>query len=227
MKNQTRGGKLELLSRRLTLNKILGFLINIPKRKIRKFRINRIKSKLGKIGKGSYIDFPVDFYGNSKHIFIGQGSVIYGHFKLISVRGNFYVGNHTMAAQGLTVVTDNHVRNVGILIKDVSDIENNTRCKDVIVEDDVWLGSNVTLLPGVTIGRGAFIGAGAVIRKSVLPYSVVIGNPEKMIGFNMTPEEIIEHEKLLYKKEDRLSLEILEKNFDNSPQKVLCRGRKV
>lgn len=186
-----------------------------------------IKKKLADIGEDSYIDTPVYFYGNPQHIHIGSHSVIYGHFKFVSMRGHFYVGNHTMSAQGLTVVTDNHVRNVGVLIKDVSDVDHYTKYKDVIVEDDVWLGSNVTLLPGVTIGRGAFVGAGAVIRKSVPPYSVVVGNPQSIIGFNMSPSEIIEHEMKLYPEEKRLSRAYLEEVYSNNPQRIICRRKDI
>lgn len=45
--------------------------------------------------------------------------------------------------------------------------------KDVVVEEDVWLGVNVTLLSGVTVGRGAIVAAGSVVTKDVPPYSVV------------------------------------------------------
>lgn len=192
---------------------------------IKKHKQQRIYSKLGSFGEGSYLDFPVNFYGNPRHIHIGEKSTIFGHFKFISVKGNLYVGDNLIAAQGLTIVTDNHVRNVGTLIRDGSNIERNSRCKDVIIEDDVWLGSNVTILPGVTIGRGAFVGAGAVIRKSIPPYSVVIGNPQQIVGFNLSPEEIIEHEKLLYSVDKRLPQDVLIDNYSNYPQKILCRNR--
>ena len=86
--------------------------------------------------------------------------------------------------------------------------------RDVIVEEDVWIGANVTLLPGAKIGRGCNIGAGSVIRSSVPPYAVVLGNPAKVVGFVFTPEEVLEHEKKLYKEEDRLSKELLEKNYN-------------
>ena len=81
------------------------------------------------------------------------------------------------------------------------------------MEEDVWLGANVTLLAGVVIGRGATVGAGSVCVKSIPPYAITMGNPAKVIGFNYTPEQIIDHEKLLYKAEDRLSLDYLEKNY--------------
>ncbi len=52
--------------------------------------------------------------------------------------------------------------------------------RTVIIEDDVWIGGNVTILPGVTIGKGSIIGACAVVAKSIPEYSVV-GNPAKII----------------------------------------------
>ena len=75
------------------------------------------------------------------------------------------------------------------------------------------MGARVSLLSGVHIGRGAEIGTGAVVRGSIPPYAVVIGNPAKVVGFRFTPEEIIEHEKILYPESERLPLELLEKNY--------------
>ncbi|MBA2869073.1 DapH/DapD/GlmU-related protein [Methanococcus maripaludis] len=49
------------------------------------------------------------------------------------------------------------------------------------VEDDVWIGTNVTVLPGITIGKGSIIGAGSVVTKDIEPYSVAVGNPAKII----------------------------------------------
>ena len=56
-----------------------------------------------------------------------------------------------------------------------------TQPKKIIIEDDVWLGSRVIVLPGVTIGKGSIIGAGTVLTKSVPPYSIVAGNPGKIV----------------------------------------------
>ena len=51
----------------------------------------------------------------------------------------------------------------------------------VIIDDDVWLGSRVTILPGVHIGQGAIVGASAVVTHDVVPYSIVGGNPAKLL----------------------------------------------
>lgn len=57
---------------------------------------------------------------------------------------------------------------------------------DVIIEDFVWIASNVTLLPGVKVGKGAVIATGAVVTKDVEPYTIVGGIPAKKIGERST-----------------------------------------
>lgn len=119
------------------------------------------------------------------------------------------------SAEGLTVVTGNHFSEVGKFFMDITDTEKPEELdRDVVVEEDVWIASNVTLLAGVTCGRGSVIGAGSVVRKSIPPYSMVIGNPAKIVGFKFTPQEIIEHEKALYPENERLPFELLEKNYN-------------
>ena len=51
----------------------------------------------------------------------------------------------------------------------------------MIIHDDVWIGEMVSVLPDVEIGRGAIIGANSVVTKSVPEYSIVAGNPAKII----------------------------------------------
>jgi acetyltransferase-like isoleucine patch superfamily enzyme len=51
----------------------------------------------------------------------------------------------------------------------------------VTIEDEVWLGENVCVLPGVTIGKHSVIGANSVVTKSIPPYSVAVGSPAKVI----------------------------------------------
>jgi acetyltransferase-like isoleucine patch superfamily enzyme len=54
-------------------------------------------------------------------------------------------------------------------------------CKPVTIEDHAWIGARAIILPGVTVGEGAVIGAGSVVTHSIIPYSIVAGNPAKII----------------------------------------------
>jgi len=51
----------------------------------------------------------------------------------------------------------------------------------IVIEDDVWIGAHVAILPGVRVGRGAILGAGAVVIKDVPPFAVVAGVPARTI----------------------------------------------
>lgn len=59
--------------------------------------------------------------------------------------------------------------------------------KEVVIEDDVWLGANVFVMPGATIGRGAIVSACTVVNRSIPPYAVVGGNPGRIIGWRKRP----------------------------------------
>ncbi len=85
--------------------------------------------------------------------------------------------------------------------------------KDVVVEEDVWIGCNVTLLSGVTVGRGSVIAAGAVVTKSCPPYSLLGGVPAKVIKIRMSVDEILEHERNLYPKDKRYEAAELEEMY--------------
>jgi acetyltransferase-like isoleucine patch superfamily enzyme len=58
----------------------------------------------------------------------------------------------------------------------------------IVVEDNVWLGGGVVVLDGVRIGTGAIVGAGAVVTKDVAPYSIVAGNPARLIRYRFSTD---------------------------------------
>lgn len=62
--------------------------------------------------------------------------------------------------------------------------------KKTIIENDVWIGQNVTIMDGVKISSGAIIGTGAVVTKDVGPYEIWVGCPAKRIKTRL-PEDII------------------------------------
>ncbi len=65
------------------------------------------------------------------------------------------------------------------------------------------------------IGRGAIIGAGSVVTKKIPPYAVAVGSPAKIIATRFSVKQIIEHEKILYPKEERFTEEELNILFNS------------
>ena len=148
---------------------------------------------------------------NPKNVFIDSEGAI-GNATISAHNAKFIVKKGCSIACGLNVQTGNHARKIGLFVNEIT--ENNKPegyDHDVIVEEDVWIGSNVTLLPNVTIGRGTTVAAGAVVQKSMPPYCICGGVPAKAIKFYWTIDEILEHEKKLYSESERYTREELEK----------------
>lgn len=126
----------------------------------------------------------------------------------------FIMKKHSSAVEGLKVITGNHERRVGRFFRTIGLDEKVAGLEgDVIVEEDCWIGVNVTLLMGVTVRRGSTVAAGAVVSKSTPPYSINGGIPCKFIKFYWTIDQILEHEAQLYPEEERYTREQLEEFF--------------
>lgn len=176
--------------------------------------LDRLKWKLHKarrlIFKNYGYKHPSSKIANDVVIFKPQNLYLYEHTAIamgaviMNWRAKFVMKRYSGAAFGLKVVTGNHMRVVGKMYKQITDAvknsldTNNDYDKDIVVEEDAWIGSNVTLLAGSHVGRGCNIGSGSVVRGNIPPYAVVFGNPAKVVGFTFTPKEIVEHEKQLY-----------------------------
>jgi virginiamycin A acetyltransferase len=61
---------------------------------------------------------------------------------------------------------------------------------DTMIGNDVWIGSEATIMPGVTVGHGAIIGTKAIVTKDVPPYAIVAGNPAKLIRMRFDQKTI-------------------------------------
>lgn len=95
----------------------------------------------------------------------------------IMAQQNIYIGDNTLIAPYCFIMDFNHRFDT----KQTSIVSQGYTRSKVIIEEDVWIGTHSIILPGVTIGRGSVIGAGSVVTKSIKPYSVVAGNPAKVI----------------------------------------------
>lgn len=99
----------------------------------------------------------------------------------------------------MTIITGDHHYLIGKYLDEVKDADKiPANDQDVVIEEDVWCGANVTILKGVTIGRSTIIAAGSVVTKSCPPYSIIGGVPARVIKKKFSDEEIIQHEQLLY-----------------------------
>ncbi len=94
-----------------------------------------------------------------------------GEKAFIRAEGGLFIGSHTHLARRCTIYTHNH----NYKGKRIPYDETFT-CKPVVIGEAVWIGINVTILPGTKIGNGAIIGAGCVIKGEVPEYAIVVKN---------------------------------------------------
>ena len=88
----------------------------------------------------------------------------------------------------------NHVTSYDILSHVCGESDSSVSKGPILIQDGVWIGSNAVILSGVEIGRGAIVGAGAVVTKNVPPYSIVAGNPARVVKYRFSKVAIDEIE---------------------------------
>jgi acetyltransferase-like isoleucine patch superfamily enzyme len=111
----------------------------------------------------------------------GVGDVIIGDHTRIGMNnvliGPINIGNDVMFAQNIVLSGLNH----GYEDIAIAPRQQPVSKKKITIEDEVWIGANSVIVAGVTIGKHSVVAAGSVVIKDVPPYSVVAGNPARMI----------------------------------------------
>lgn len=123
---------------------------------------------------------------------IGEGSYANLGFMVIpnnSSKKMLFIGKNVSIAPNVVCICESNANNGKEIntysyVKDVL-----TKVDEIHIEDEVWIGANVTILPGVTIGKNSVIGAGSVVTKSVEPYSIYAGVPARKIRDVRTGEK--------------------------------------
>lgn len=140
----------------------IGF---IWRRSIARIRFNHV-------GEG-VLFYPHAIVYSGKDVRVGARTVI-NDFVHIWGAGGVEIGDDVLVASGCTITSQSH--NVNALAYGCLYRETNANSK-VTIENNVWLGSQVIVLPGVTIGTGSVIGAGSVVTRSIPPGVLALGTP--------------------------------------------------
>ncbi len=131
---------------------------------------------LSKIGKNT------KFYGRgtiyfSENLTVGDDCRI-GYNYFFHSKGGIKIGNNTILSRNVTIYSANH----DYLSKKLIPYDENYLEKEVVIGNSVWIGMNVSILPGVVIEDGAIIGMGTVVTKNVKKGEIVVGMGQKVVG---------------------------------------------
>jgi len=194
---------LKKIKHKLTMKKISSSFYQIGEESILlphgikiDFRTKKEERVYVKIGKKCIIN--ADFIFETEKGFIEIGNNVHIGEATIICRTNVTVGNDVTMAWGITIydhdshsiqwdkrMNDNNQCFEDYLKYDGNNIINkdwsNVNSKPITIKDKVWIGFGVTVLKGVTIGEGSVIGAKSVVTKNVPDWSVVAGNPAKVV----------------------------------------------
>lgn len=149
-----------------------------------------------KIGDNSLCGATFIFESDKGCVTIGERSYIGGGTTLIA-RTGIKIGSDVTIAWGVWIYDHNshslnykdrmndHVATMreareGLMLASLKDWSV-VKSAPIVIEDRVWIGFNAIILKGVTIGEGSVVGAGAVVTRDVEPYTVVAGNPARVV----------------------------------------------
>lgn len=136
-------------------------------------RTELLTAILGSVGKRPLIASPLQAaYGSNTHI----GDDFYGNTNLTLVDDvEIRIGDGVMMASNVVLTTTGHP------IHPELRHDYNRFSEPIVIEDRVWLGANVVVLPGVRIGYGSVIGAGSVVSRDIPPMVVAVGVPCRVL----------------------------------------------
>ena len=122
------------------------------------------------IGEGCYIEPPLHSNWGGKNVYLGE--YFYANFNLTLIDDcDIIIGNHVMMGSNVTLDCGTHPISPSLRMKGAQ------YNLPIVIEDNVWIGANVIVLPGVTIHKNSVIGAGSVVTKDIPENVVAFGSP--------------------------------------------------
>jgi len=147
----------------------------------------RSQDSVIKVGRDCLIEGGLVTETNESSINIGDNTYI-GGGTLIDCVKSICIGNDVLISYGCILAdSDNHSITYSIRKKDLADWKQRkhdwttTNSKPIKISTGVWIGARSIILKGVTIGEGSVVGAGSVVTKDVPPWTIVAGNPARVI----------------------------------------------
>ena len=118
------------------------------------------------------------YASESSEILIGR-NVSFNSNVMINARGKgkIFIGNNVLIGPNVVLRSSNH----SFETSELPIIDQGMTDGEIVVNDDVWIGSNAVILPNCNIGSGVIIGAGAVVTSDIAPNTIVGGIPAKLI----------------------------------------------
>lgn len=150
-----------------------------------------------------YLKYYRKFKGIAKNIILSRNGHILNPDEItfgenVFIGRSFYIsatnlkfGSDIMIGPNLLIECSNHTFDtVG---KSMFSYSNQKSSKGITIEDDVWIGGNVTILDGVTIGEGCVVGACSNVIKSLPPYTICVGNPCRPVRRRFDDDNLQKH----------------------------------
>jgi len=145
-----------------------------------------------KIGDNTFIRGELLLFAHGGNIAIGNWCYVGENSKIWSAK-KITIGNYVLISHNVNIHDNNaHSLDADKRKKQYEEIltighpkegEQYLNEKEIVIHDHVWIGFNAIILKGVTIGEGAVIAAGSLVTKDVEPWTVVAGNPAKVIRY--------------------------------------------
>lgn len=142
----------------------------------------------GFCSKDVWIEPPLTLAAGST-VSIGEGTYINSNLTLVDDY-KISIGRHVLIGPNVTISSTNHPLHYQLRP------QGQMYCREVIIEDDVWISSNVVISAGVRIGRGSVIGAGSVVTRDIPPMMLAFGVPCREIR-PITEEDLHQFEPLV------------------------------
>jgi acetyltransferase-like isoleucine patch superfamily enzyme len=134
------------------------------------------------LGPGVFVDHGAVLHCGGQEWSGGEGGISIGANTYVGPKavlfgaGRIEIADAVLISPGVVITSQQH----GIAARDVDIRDQPLRFAPVVIERDVWIGANATILPGIRVGHGSVVGAGAVVADDVPPMTVVLGVPARV-----------------------------------------------